>query len=67
MRQAGIGVVIGGHTHLSVRQPWDGMLYLNPGSASLCRECVQRSVALLRIEERRCEAEIRELGWDMLL
>lgn len=67
MRQAGIGVVIGGHTHV----PWvsreDGILFLNPGSASLCREGVQRSVALLRIEERRCEAEIRELGWDMLL
>lgn len=67
MREAGHGAVIGGHTHV----PWvsreDGILFLNPGSASLCRQGVQRSVALLRIEDGCCEAEIRELGWDVLL
>lgn len=67
MRQAGRGVVVGGHTHLPSISRKDGILFLNPGSASLRKQGVQRSVALLRIEDGRGEAEIHELGWDVLL
>ena len=66
MRDAGHGVVIGGHTHLPLVSRDAGILFLNPGSASLRRQGVQRSVALLRIEDGCCEAGIRELGWDVL-
>ena len=67
MRTAGAGVVIGGHTHRPSIEHRDGILFLNPGSASLRRQGVQRSVALLQIEDGRCKAEIAELGWDVLL
>lgn len=67
MRQAGSGVVICGHTHLSAVERRDGVLYLNPGSAGLRRDESPRSVALLRVERRQCQAEIRELGWDVLV
>lgn len=38
------------------------MIFLNPNSASLRKQGVQRAVALLRTEGGHCEAEIRELG-----
>jgi putative phosphoesterase len=67
MRDAGRGVVICGHTHMPATSRKDGVLYLNPGSASLRRYEVPRSVALLRIERQDCTAEIHELGCDVLL
>ena len=67
MRDADRGVVICGHTHRPHVEQRGGVLYLNPGSASVRPYERPRSVALLRIEWRRCEAEICELGRDMLL
>ena len=67
MRATGAGVVIGGHTHLPSIKRRNGILFLNPGSASLRRQGARRSVALLRIEDGQCEGEIFELGWDMLV
>ena len=61
MRAAGRGVVICGHTHVPKIKRKDGILYLNPGSASLRRYEVPRSVAVLRIERGECVAEILEL------
>jgi putative phosphoesterase len=67
MRDADRGVVICGHTHQPLIEQRAGVLYLNPGSASIPPHERPCSVALLRIEWRRCEAEICELGRDMLL
>ena len=50
MRQAGRRVVIYGYTHVPVTSREDGILLLDPGSASLRRYETPRSVALLRIE-----------------
>ena len=67
MEEAGRGVVICGHTHMPAIQRKDGVLYLNPGSATLRRYEVPRAAALLRIERQETAAEIHELGYDVLL
>ena len=67
MCDAGRGVVICGHTHQPLIEHRAGVLYLNPGSASIPPYERPRSVALLRIEWRRCEAEICDLERDMLI
>jgi putative phosphoesterase len=61
MRAAGRGIVVCGHTHVPAVERKDGILFLNPGSASLRRSEVSRSVALLHIERGECAAEIHEL------
>ena len=61
IRAAGRGVVVSGHTHLAAINRENGVLFLNPGSASLRRYEAPRSVALLRIGEGECAAEIHEL------
>ncbi len=61
MRAAGRGVVICGHTHVPAIERRDGVLYLNPGSASMRHYEVPRSVAVLQIERGECVAEILEL------
>jgi putative phosphoesterase len=65
MRGAGGGVVICGHSHLPAIERKDGVLFLNPGSASRPGDAVHRSVALLRIERGECTAEIHELRRDV--
>lgn len=65
--QAHSGAVVYGHTHVAEVNTEHGVLYLNPGSASLPRYELPRSVALLRIEKGVCTAKIHRLGWDMLL
>lgn len=47
---AGIGAVICGHTHQPASEVQKGVLYLNPGSASLPRRGHPPTVAIIRVE-----------------
>ena len=64
---SGVGVLIHGHTHYAEVSREQDTLCLNPGSASLPHYELPRSVALLRIDDGACSAEIRGLGHDLLL
>ena len=58
---AGINVVISGHSHQPKIFHKDGVMYLNPGSAGPRRFKLPVSVALLRIDESRIDADIVKL------
>lgn len=60
--QAGFQVVIFGHSHQPRIQETRGVLYLNPGSAGPRRFKLPISVALLRLEKGRADAEIVDLS-----
>lgn len=55
-KAAGIDIVISGHTHCASEDRKDGVLHLNPGSASLPRGGAAPSVALLDIRNRCCRS-----------
>lgn len=57
----GVRVVVQGHTHRSLVEEKDGMLYVNPGPAGRTLTFNGRSVALLRIEGGKPGAEIVNL------
>ncbi|MCE7872914.1 metallophosphoesterase [bacterium CPR1] len=58
---AGFQVVIVGHTHQPRMEERQGVLYLNPGSAGPRRFKLPVSLARLRLEQGRAEAEIVQL------
>lgn len=58
---AGIGAVISGHTHQPEIKHRDGVLYMNPGSASQRRHGGSLSVGRIRISDNRLRAEIIHL------
>ena len=55
---AGINAVIFGHTHRPLIEENQGILYINPGSASMPRHGYAPSVALLSIEGKTLSAKI---------
>jgi putative phosphoesterase len=57
-RAAGYDAVIAGHSHQPRVERRDGVLYLNPGSAGPRRFRLPVSVARIRIDARRLQAEI---------
>lgn len=57
-----IRVVVFGHTHKPLVEERDGVLWLNPGSASRPRDGSGHSVALLRIEDGAVGAKIVALS-----
>lgn len=59
---AGFRVVVSGHSHRSSVQERRGVLYLNPGSAGPCRFKLPVTVARLRFDGERTDAEILELS-----
>lgn len=59
--QAGISVVISGHTHQPQLVREDGVLFLNPGSASHPRRRQHPTVALLEMIDARLSARFVEL------
>ena len=65
MHHAGCGVVVSGHTHVPDISLKYGVVFLNPGSASVPRGGMPRSVALLRIDGSKCTAEIHDLPRDL--
>ena len=58
---AGLHAVISGHTHRSRVQERNGVLLLNPGSATFPRYDASGSVALLRIEGTNLEVRLVDL------
>ncbi len=58
---AGIGAVISGHTHQPELKQQDGVLYMNPGSASQRRHGGALSVGRIRIAGKGLHAEIIHL------
>lgn len=59
--EAGINVVISGHSHKSYIEKRNDILYLNPGSAGRKRFSLPVSLARLKIDGKEIEAEIIEL------
>ncbi|MFZ0632406.1 MAG: metallophosphoesterase family protein [Acidobacteriaceae bacterium] len=58
---AGIAVVVSGHSHQAKVERRKGVLYLNPGSAGPRRFRLPVTLARVRVESGRVEAEIVEL------
>jgi len=58
---SGMSVVINGHTHRALIERYDGVLYINPGSAGPVRYSLPPSVARLYVNGRSLDAEIIEL------
>jgi putative phosphoesterase len=58
---AGLSAVISGHTHKPSLKKIDGVLYINPGSASQPRYHFPAAIALIRIDNQRIDARIIEL------
>ena len=58
---AGIGAIISGHTHKPSVERRNGVLYINPGSASMPRRSLE-SIARLSVRDRTIRAEIIELS-----
>lgn len=58
----GVKVVIAGHSHKPLIETRNAVLYLNPGSAGPRRFSLPISVAYLRLDDGRAEAELVTLG-----
>lgn len=58
---SGVSAVINGHTHRALINRYDGVLYINPGSAGPVRYSLPPSVARLYVNRRSIHAEIIEL------
>ncbi|WP_421683306.1 metallophosphoesterase family protein [Stutzerimonas urumqiensis] len=58
----GVKVVIAGHSHKPLIETRGSVLYLNPGSAGPRRFSLPISVAYLRLDDGRAEAELVTLG-----
>jgi putative phosphoesterase len=57
----GVGAVVQGHTHRSLVEEKDGMLYVNPGAAGKTLTFAGRTVALLRVDRGMPSAKIVSL------
>jgi len=58
----GHDIVIAGHSHKPKIEHRDGVTYLNPGSSGPRRFKLPVTVALIRIPDKKAEAEIVELA-----
>lgn len=54
---AGVNIVVYGHTHRAEKQDRNGIMFLNPGSASSPRGSRQASVAIIKIEGNKFDIE----------
>jgi putative phosphoesterase len=59
--ESGISAMICGHTHRAAVRRYKGVLYVNPGSAAHPRGGGPKSVALLHIQGKSVDAEIKSL------
>jgi uncharacterized protein len=58
--EIGADIVLFGHTHLSLVEYYQGILFVNPGSPSICREG-QNSVAIMEINNGEVNVTIRSI------
>jgi len=58
----GVDVVVQGHTHRSLVEEKDGMLYVNPGAAGKTLTFAGRTVALLEVRNGKSSAKIVSLN-----
>jgi len=59
---AGTRVVVYGHSHKAVVAERDGVLWVNPGAAGRVGFHREVTVAMLRVENGRCHAQLVSLG-----
>jgi len=57
--RTGVDVIVHGHSHVPRVQTYEGVLIVNPGSATQARDPRGESVALLHIDQGRIEVEHR--------
>jgi putative phosphoesterase len=58
---SGFHIVVSGHSHKPGKTERGGVLYINPGSAGPRRFQLPVTVAILRVEQQRCEVEFVDL------
>jgi putative phosphoesterase len=61
-KAATVNAIVFGHSHRRLAREADGVLYLNPGSASYPKYGDSASVALLRVNGKNLEAEFINIG-----
>ena len=59
---SGTRIVVYGHSHKALVAERDGMLWVNPGAAGRVGFHHEVTLALLRLDDDRCEAELLLLG-----
>lgn len=59
----GVRVVVHGHTHIPREEQVEGVLYLNPGSASKPRGGSRKGIARVLIEQGKV-ANVEFVNWD---
>ena len=64
--RAGVDVLVAGHTHVPATEAFDGLLHLNPGSASRPGSGREPTVALLEAVDGRPVARIVPLSGEMM-
>ena len=57
-RTANMAAVVSGHTHRGLIETYDGVLYVNPGSAGPMRFRLPISLGFLTISEKKISSEI---------
>lgn len=58
--EIGADIVLYGHTHISLVEYYQGILFINPGSPSLCGKG-KNSVAIIEIKQNQIKANIRSI------
>ncbi len=60
-RQAGVDVVVYGHSHIAYQQQWGGILFFNPGAAGKRRFKVTPSIGFLTLTRTGVEGVVTPL------
>ncbi|MCH7620925.1 MAG: metallophosphoesterase family protein [Chloroflexi bacterium] len=60
-RQAGVDVVVYGHSHIAYQQRWEGILFFNPGAAGKRRFKVIPSIGFLTLTRTGVEGMVTPL------
>lgn len=58
--ELGADIVLYGHTHLAVVEKYEGILFVNPGSTSICSSG-KNSIAIMDIKDNQVNATIRSI------
>ncbi|WP_066498060.1 metallophosphoesterase [Abyssisolibacter fermentans] len=61
VKELEVDIVLFGHSHISVNEQYDNILFLNPGSATYPKGGTKQSVALLTIDNNEINSSILNL------